>query len=333
MQSSFIYPFTNISSPSPTHPQVPVSAPTQPPASSPTQLPGSSTQPHHPLTQLPGSSTQPHHPLTQLLASSPTQPSIHPTQPSDSSPIQSPVSPRTQPPTQSPTHSASSPTQPPNSPPTQPHHPLTQLPVSPSAQPPDSSPVQLPAAEPLVSPPTQLPTQSPTQPHSPPTQLPASPPTQPPAGSHISPSTSQPVDLSNDRKSVSDLIPTFSDDDFITAPSPSPPPYSPIPKHDIVIDLDLNTKYTNEQLPPPIAAVLPSGYSYMFKTFQYIDNSTDLAFSATIFINITSEEGATKWIQDLEDYTATTYRLTRGNRKGYRVLYKSDRHCQHKRQK
>ena len=47
-----------------------------------------------------------------------------------------------------------------------------------------------------------------------------------------------------------------------------------------------------------------------------------------------SEEGVTKWIKDLEGYTATTYCVTRGNRvKGFRVLYKSDQHCQHKRKK
>ena len=89
-----------------------------------------------------------------------------------------------------------------------------------------------------------------------------------------------------------------------------------------------------QPLPPLLAAVLPKGYSYLFKTLHYIKNPTDLAFSATIYINIMSEEGATKWIKDLEGYTATTYRVTRGNCvKGFRVLYKSDRHCQHKRKK
>ena len=103
----------------------------------------------------------------------------------------------------------------------------------------------------------------------------------------------------------------FSDDDFVSLPSPSQPLYSPKPNHDIVHEsIDLDTEYTSKQLPPLLAAVLPKGYTYIFKSLNYTQNSStnDLAFSATIFINATSEEGATKWIQDLEGYTATTYK-------------------------
>ena len=140
---------------------------------------------------------------------------------------------------------------------------------------------------------------------------------------------------SDKTSSASDLMPTFPDDDFTTVPSPSPPPYSPIPNHDIVHDsIDLDTEYTGKQLPPLLSSVLPKGYTYIFQRLNYTQNSNNLAFSATIFINTASEAGATEWIKDLEAYTATTYRVTRGNRvKGCRILYKSDRHCQHKRKK
>ena len=59
------------------------------------------------------------------------------------------------------------------------------------------------------------------------------------------------------------------------------------------------------------------------------------SFSAVVHIsNIRTEEQAIQWIEDLENHTSTSYRISRGNQcKGKRIVYKTDRHCQHMRKK
>ena len=52
---------------------------------------------------------------------------------------------------------------------------------------------------------------------------------------------------------------------------------------------------------------------------------------ATMFINVHSEEMAKQWLKEHEHQTDVTYRITRGVPiKGQKVLYKTIRHCQHK---
>ena len=54
--------------------------------------------------------------------------------------------------------------------------------------------------------------------------------------------------------------------------------------------------------------------------------------SAILLTDVQSETEATQWIQEFYDHTSTTYRITRGTKtKGKRLLYKTVRHCQHKR--
>jgi len=87
------------------------------------------------------------------------------------------------------------------------------------------------------------------------------------------------------------------------------------------------------QLPPSLQAIFPDGYSYVFHAFSY-SSPSKMAFSATCFVNVRTEKGATEWIQNLEEHTAITFRVTRSYRvKGCRILYKADRHCQHKHKK
>ena len=70
-----------------------------------------------------------------------------------------------------------------------------------------------------------------------------------------------------------------------------------------------------------------------FRTFSYRGPSS-IAFSATFLVNARTEKDATTWIQNLEEHTTTTFRITRTYCvKGSRILYKTDRHCQHKRKK
>ncbi len=94
--------------------------------------------------------------------------------------------------------------------------------------------------------------------------------------------------------------------------------------------VELNKELHHEQLHPSLAVIFPSDYSYTFQNFSYSDTSTlsNPAFTATVLINAMTEAGACEWIKDLEDYTNTTYRSTRGNSvKGCKLLYKTDRHC------
>ena len=118
--------------------------------------------------------------------------------------------------------------------------------------------------------------------------------------------------------------------------SPSSPAYSPLTTPVKQLKVPLHTELKHEQLPPPLFNVFPESYSYILQMFSDHDNSTpsNHAFSATVLVNVTSEIEGNKWIKDLEDHTATTYRVTRGNRvKGCRLIYKTDRHYQHKRKK
>ncbi len=51
-------------------------------------------------------------------------------------------------------------------------------------------------------------------------------------------------------------------------------------------------------------------------------------------INLRNEEEATEWLQNMQQHSLTTYRVTRTSKPGLRrVLYKSERHCQHFRKK
>ena len=139
---------------------------------------------------------------------------------------------------------------------------------------------------------------------------------------------------SNKTSSASDLMLTFSDDDFTTVPSPIHLHIALYPTMTLFMTVLILTQnipassyhhYYHLSSQRVIA-------TYIFQRLNHTQNSNNLAFSATIFINTASEEVATEWIKDLEAYTATTYRVTRGNRvKGCRILYKSDRHCKHKR--
>ena len=94
--------------------------------------------------------------------------------------------------------------------------------------------------------------------------------------------------------------------------------------------LPLNKMLEHSQLPPYIQDVLPDNCSYMFSSFEYLCEHTK-AFHATMFINVHSEEMAKQWLKEHEHQTDVTYRITRGVPiKGQKVLYKTIRHCQHK---
>ena len=100
------------------------------------------------------------------------------------------------------------------------------------------------------------------------------------------------------------------------------------------IHIPLNKAIYHKELPQLIGGVLPEKYSYIFETFQPITTSTEVAFSATLNVNLTTLEEAMKWISALESHTSSTFRMTRGNRTtGARIIYKTDRHCQHKQKK
>ena len=77
--------------------------------------------------------------------------------------------------------------------------------------------------------------------------------------------------------------------------------------------------------------ILPDGYTYIFKQVS-LDSECSLACSMTVLTNASTEKRATDWIADFEGQTKTTYRITRGVKiTGKKLIYKTMRHCQHKR--
>ena len=94
----------------------------------------------------------------------------------------------------------------------------------------------------------------------------------------------------------------------------------------------LNQVLFHEDLPPLLSIILPPSYTYHFLEFSWTSNSVKEAFHSRVLINVPDESTATEWLQTFENHNNTTYRVTRGSRfSGKRVLYKTERHCQHKR--
>ena len=82
-------------------------------------------------------------------------------------------------------------------------------------------------------------------------------------------------------------------------------------------------------LPPLLSDVLPPSYTYIFHNLSLSSNET---FVSCVTINILDECGVKTWLDEFHNHNNTTYRVTRGSRfQGKRVLYKTERHCQHKR--
>ena len=83
----------------------------------------------------------------------------------------------------------------------------------------------------------------------------------------------------------------------------------------------------HDNLSPLLHEILPNSCTYIFQSVHIDQNCS--ACSATFFVNIHSQDGAKEWIENLQDKTKTTYRGA--FTKGERILFKTIRHCQHKR--
>ena len=96
----------------------------------------------------------------------------------------------------------------------------------------------------------------------------------------------------------------------------------------------LNQVLIYEDLPPLLSTVLPPSYTYQFLEFSWTPSCTKEEFHSRILINVSDEDRAIEWLQAFENHNSTTYRVTRGSKfSGKRILYKTERHCQHKRKK
>ena len=86
---------------------------------------------------------------------------------------------------------------------------------------------------------------------------------------------------------------------------------------------------------------IPQNYNYMIENFQEIANESFLgappfAFEVHLWLEIDTAIDVQTWIQQLEEKTTTTYRVTKGTSyrmTGKKVVYKTIRHCQHKQKK
>ena len=297
--------------------------------------------PHSPPISPVSPLSGPHSPPISLSSPS-MSPSMSPLSGPHSSPISlsSPsMSPLSRP--HSPTISLSSPSM---SPLSQPHSPPISL-LSPSM-----SPLLIPHS-PHISP------LSPTMSPQPPTISPKPPPLSPLSSSMLTPWSFQSSSTSELSSALpkpflaNHQSPSLSPTKLLQSNSKLPESYSPslLPsthsvtepespaKKSIAKDIDclrilpLNKKLEHSQLPPYIQDVLPDNCSYMFSGFEYLCEHTK-AFCATMFINVHSEEMAKQWLKEKENKKDVTYRITRGVPiKEQKVLYKTIRHCQHKR--
>ena len=85
-----------------------------------------------------------------------------------------------------------------------------------------------------------------------------------------------------------------------------------------------------KDLPLSLQKVLPdnSEYSYVIETYSELNGDNN--FRVTFRINITKENQAKKWLEQMFQSSKCTYRVTRTYKVGQkRVLYKVDMHCQH----
>ncbi len=96
-----------------------------------------------------------------------------------------------------------------------------------------------------------------------------------------------------------------------------------------------------EALHSNLQAVFPPDdkYTYIIEDYQSKQCETfpgapGFAFDSQVRINLRNEKEATEWLQNMQQHSLTTYRVTRTSKPGLRrVLYKSERHCQHFRKK
>ena len=115
--------------------------------------------------------------------------------------------------------------------------------------------------------------------------------------------------------------------------SPLTPPYSPLIPTQMcdTIDIPLNQDVSSTQLHHSIRLLLPQNCKYRFEQFTQ-HNGQELSFNTKFNINIKTESDALQWLSEFENCSGTTFRITKGTTtKGKRLLYKTCRHCQHKR--
>ena len=93
----------------------------------------------------------------------------------------------------------------------------------------------------------------------------------------------------------------------------------------------LNQVLIHEDLPPLLSTVLPPSYTYQFLELSWTSGSTKEEFHSRVLINVSDKDKVIEWLQVFENHNSTTYRVTRGNKfNGKKILYKTERHCQHK---
>ena len=84
---------------------------------------------------------------------------------------------------------------------------------------------------------------------------------------------------------------------------------------------------------------LPQTSAYIIEKFQHLELETFLAappcaFQVHFWLQVDTAASAQTWIQQLEEKTKTTYRITKGTAygtTGKRIIFKTVQHCQHKR--
>ena len=130
--------------------------------------------------------------------------------------------------------------------------------------------------------------------------------------------------------------------DMLTDSTGDSEPDSPLRKPIHLPDSDPNCDVLAwENLCESLQTVFPPNekYTYVIELFQPVpqecfDGAPPFNFSCQIRINISDQVEALEWLDRMQAHSLTTYRVTRTFKAGCsRVLYKTERHCQHFRKK
>ena len=92
-------------------------------------------------------------------------------------------------------------------------------------------------------------------------------------------------------------------------------------------------------IPTSVKQLLPSEYDYLIECYTEHKPENFLGaeitnFTMCVWANVHCESEAVKWINDFEEVSKTTYRVSTGSQiTGQRLLFKTVRHCHHYRKK
>jgi len=104
----------------------------------------------------------------------------------------------------------------------------------------------------------------------------------------------------------------------------------------VLINYVIQDQINSSNLPTPLRQILPSNYLYQIENYSELEpiiTSESVIIGQIIvdlFTNIDTKDGALKWLEEFQQKSKTTMRLTRTYPvKGNKVIFREMRHCIH----